>query len=200
MTRDKYDEGPRSDREELFAVFFIEHHRGVERFVRWRIGTEMAEVDDVCSEVFFVALMRFDVLSDLPPSAVRSWLLRVAEHKCSNTGRSRFRRDRAYRRVAVDPETEGRDPFDDVYLQQLGDDGQLAERAREVIACLPERHREVLQLELDGPISGRAMAAALGTTEVAGRLRLMRAKRALGAEYERRYGWIEPRLNEEGAS
>ena len=146
-------------------------------------------MDDVCSEVFVVALRRFDQISDLPSNTARGWLLRVANHKCLNVQRSRFRRDRAYRRVAVKPENDGYDPFDDVYLQRLGDDGPIAEHAREILACLPETIRTVLQLELDGPISGREMAVALNTTEGAGRLRLMRAKRAFGAEYAARYGW-----------
>lgn len=200
MTQAIPDDGREPAREELFAVFFGAHRRGVERFVRLQIGTDLAELDDVCAEVFFVALRRFDLLHDLPLSTARGWLLSVANHKCSNVRRSRFRRDRAYRRVATNPANDGYDPFEEVHLQRVGDDVQIADQAREVLASLPETHRTVLQLELDGPISGRQMAVALGTTDGAGRLRLMRAKRAFGAEYARRYGWTGDRPDEGGGS
>lgn len=197
-TRAESSEVRVTGREETFAVFFRVHRRGVERFVRWRIGGGTGEVDDVCSDVFYVALRRFDHVADLPESAARGWLLRVADHKCLKTHRSRFRRDRAYRRIATDDDRVGYDPFDDVFMESLGDDGQLAANAREVLAGLSDSHRRVLQLDLDGPISGKQMAEALGATEVAGRLRLMRAKRAFGDAYVQRFGWTEPDSKGEG--
>lgn len=184
----------------MFAVFFDAHRRGVERFVGWRLGPVMAEVDDVCAEVFLVALRRFDEVGKLPVSVARGWLLRVADYRCAHAHRSRFRRENAYRRIAHDPDVEGFDPFDDVYLEQLSDDGQIAQRTREVLATLSETHREVLQLELGGPLTGREIAEALGTSDVAGRLRRMRARRAFGAEYTRRFGWPGAALDESGRS
>lgn len=189
-----------SDRDEEFAVFFVVHRRGIERYVTWRVGTEWAEVDDVCAEVFVTALRRFDEISELAAPIARGWLIRVADHLCSRHHRSRFRQDRAFRRVASTRGADAYDPFDDVFVQRLADDGQLADQARVVLASLSETYQEVLRLELDGPITGREMAAALGTTETAARLRLMRAKRAFGAEYARRYRWSSEALCSEGPS
>ncbi len=170
-----------------FANFYAEHRQGVERYVRWSVGA-MADVEDICAEVFCVALRRFDEIADVPPATARAWLRRVAVHGCLKEHRSRFRRDRAYRRFLICSDAGWYDPLDDGFLARLDDDGEVTRRAREVLASIPENHRQVLCLNMDGPLTGMQMAEALGVTQTAARLRVMRAKRAFGAEYMRRHG------------
>ncbi|MFT3855247.1 MAG: hypothetical protein QM733_21310 [Ilumatobacteraceae bacterium] len=123
MTREGSGKGREHDREEAFAVFFNAHQRGVESFVEWRIGRQMAEVDDVCIKVFSAAFESFDRLGDLPFVQVRGWLVVTARNICANVLRLRGRQDRAYGRAAAVLEHEPYDPFDDVWLDALADDG-----------------------------------------------------------------------------
>ena len=103
MTRERSGDDSESNCDDGFASFYLAHRRGVERYVRWSVGAMAEEVDDVCADVFCVALRRFDEIADLPTATARAWLLRVAAHRClmPKEHRSRFRRDRAYRRIAI---------------------------------------------------------------------------------------------------
>lgn len=189
MTPRESGKGSDRDREGAFAVFYDAHQGGIEALVRWRIGKEMAEVDDVCTAVFFAAFQTFDVLRDLPFEQARAWLVKTTKNLCANVLRSRGRKERARVRASAELDQQACDPFDEIWLDALSDDGQLEGRVYEVLEVLSETHREVLRLELDGPITGREMATVLGTTEVAARLRLMRARRACREEYIARFGW-----------
>lgn len=175
-------------RNDEFADFFRLHRRGVEAFVRSRLNHQSTHVDDVCADVFVVALQQFDRIGALTDSAARSWLLRVAELRCLREHRSHARFERAAGRFArgLDAAYEA---FDDQHASVLDGDAALAaDRVREVIAVLPESYQVVLRVDATEGMTGRRMAAELDATYAAARLRLMRAKRVFREEYVRRFG------------
>lgn len=190
VTQPDSGDGRRTAVNDLFADFFREHWAGVHRFAVRRLGPRLSAADDVCAEVFVVALKRFetDRLWDVAPSVARGWLIRVAWHKTLKEHGSATRWLRLSDRVQG-ATGEAYDPFDDVFIEVLSDGGQLAARAHAVIADLSEAHRRVLTLELDGPFSGKQLAEKLGTTDQGARLRLMRARREFAVVYLERFGW-----------
>lgn len=169
-----------------FALFFGTHRRSIERFVRRAVG-EGSEVDDICADVFVVALRRFEEIANLPDSAARSWLFRVAELRGLEHQRSRCRRDRAYGRAAATFVPNER-PVDDEYMR-FDRRVELSNRVHVVLALLQPSHREVLRIYMDADgQTGRQLAEALGVTHLVVRVRLTRAKRAFRAEYGRHFG------------
>ncbi len=179
-----------SDRDDLFADFFRAHVAGVERYVQVHLSRDAASVEDVCAEVFVTALNRFerDRLWEQPTSVARAWLLKVAWHKCLHEYRSGYRQRRAAERFAEVVDAVPPEMVEDRVLDHLGDDGQVAAQARQVLSELDSKHRTVLELDLFGPLSGRELAMSLGVSHVAARLRLMRARRAFAEHWVRRFG------------
>jgi len=169
-----------------FTNFFKTHRECIQRFVT-RAVSERSEVDDVCADVFLVALRRFEEVATLPETAARSWLFRVAELSCLKDQRSRCRRDRAYSRAAATcVPNDG--PVDDMFVR-LADSAGQSDRVHGVLASLHPSYREILEMcmEAGGP-TGRQLSEALGVTHLAVRVRLTRAKRAFRTEYERVFG------------
>ena len=169
-----------------FTLFFESHRGCIQRFVT-RAVVERSEVDDVCADVFLVALRRFEEVAILPELAARSWLFRVAELRCLKDQRARCRRDLAYGRAAVTC-VRNDVPVDDVYLT-LADSAGRSDRVHVILASLHPSYREILEMCMDaGGPTGRQLAEALGVTHLAVRVRLTRAKRAFRTEYERAFG------------
>lgn len=171
----------------MFAAFVGAHRIGVERFASRKLGSDPAAVEDVCADVFVVALRRFDEISGLPDHRARLWLLRVTELRCLNHYRARSRRDRAYMRVATDPLT-GPDSFNELGFEFLESTSPIAERVQRALAMLSPAYQEVLRLDMFEDMTGPQIAKLLHTTPLAVRLRLMRAKRAFRQTFVEMFG------------
>ena len=83
-----------------FAVIFDRHFRAIFRFLRGRVGGQLAE--DLVSETFVVAFGRRDSY-DLSREDARPWLYGIAVNLLREYRRAEERRLRAYSRVPADP-------------------------------------------------------------------------------------------------
>jgi RNA polymerase sigma factor (sigma-70 family) len=172
---------------DTFTTFFVEHRVAVERHVRYRLNSDVAEIDDVVNEVFMVALHRFDQVSAFTVSHARAWLRGVATNRCSHRHRSRHRLNRLYERLAERARADAIGSFEEELVATLsGSDNRT--RVNDVLVGLIPSYREILRLDMSSEASGRQMAMAIDSTEVATRLRLMRARRAFAEQYESIFG------------
>lgn len=158
------------DARELFAVCYQRFYSDVVRYARRRVGPEMA--GDVAAEVFVVAWRRVNDLTSADNQL--AWLYGVARLTVANAMRSERRRSALQQRAAGEtrPE-EAREPY--------GSAETLAALRR-----LAPKDQEVLRLVAWEGLKGEDLAVALGTSKVAARSRLHRARRrferALGAQ------------------
>lgn len=141
-------------------------HRAIRSILR-----DGAEVEDAVQQTFlqaFVALDRFE-----GASAFSTWITRIAVNEALMRAR-RARRGP----VLVVPDPEG------LSSPASGPEQRAAAReaigaVRRAVCRLPPRHREAFQLRYVEGLSITEAAARLGVTEVAVKLRLGRARRAL---------------------
>ena len=86
--------------ERAFAAVFDRHFRAIFRFLRGRVGEQLAE--DLASETFVTAFRRRHAY-DLSRDDARPWLYGIAVNLIREHRRTEERRLRAYARVPVDP-------------------------------------------------------------------------------------------------
>jgi len=86
--------------EKAFAAVFDRHFRAIFRFLRGRVGEQLAE--DLASETFVTAFRRRHAY-DLSRDDARPWLYGIAVNLIREHRRTEERRLRAYARVPVDP-------------------------------------------------------------------------------------------------
>lgn len=156
-----------SSDEQRFTAPFDDAYDDVLRFVRRRLGEE--ESDDVVADAFLTVWSRLD---DLPaePGDARAWLFGIARGTMANARRSDRRRHALGARLAQVDASSGRRADD---TAEPSFDVSLAWKR------LAKTDQEALALTLlDGHTSAQA-AQVLGTTSVAYRLRLSRARRRL---------------------
>jgi RNA polymerase sigma factor (sigma-70 family) len=153
----------------VFGAVFDRHSRSVYRYVRRRVGVELAS--DVTAEVFTRAFRdraRFDgrVESAFP------WLLGIATNVIRMHRRAEERRLRAYARAA-EPEPGGE------FAAEIGDrvDAQAVRAVlSEALAALPSRQRDVLLLRAWADLSSSEIAVALSMSPGTVRSDLHRAR------------------------
>jgi len=138
--------------------------------VSLRMLRNTADAEDVTQDVFLRAFSR---LSQYRPSQpFGAWLVGIARNRCRDVIRNR-------RPVAELERVEtpsGRLDAEAAALTRLG-----AERVRAALDRLTERERTLLVLRYWEDLSTAAVARALGMTEVAVRVALLRARRSLAA-------------------
>jgi RNA polymerase sigma factor (sigma-70 family) len=155
-------------RRRRFEALYAEHKAGVIGYVLRR--TDSADdAADVIAETFLVAWRRLD---DAPAGATaRLWLYGVARRVLANHRRGERRRialaDRLREDLAARPALEA-------------SSGELVELAA-VMGSLADGDREVLTLEAWEGLGPQEIAAVLGCSRNAARIRLHRARRRLGA-------------------
>ena len=151
----------RTDPQQWLDRIWVLHSGPVFAYAARRVGRERAE--DVVSDTFLVAWRHREQRpdQDLP------WLLAVARRVIGES----YRADERWRRL------QDRAAADGVATEWAGATRPLA--AREALAALDEREREVLLLSAWEGLSSRQAAAVLGTSPAAYRMRLGRARRHL---------------------
>jgi RNA polymerase sigma-70 factor (ECF subfamily) len=158
------------EREAAFAALYRDNFGRVLRFVARRVG-DVHDAEDLTCEVFAVAWAR--TRAGTPVSA--PWLFVTARNMLANHRRAARRLATADRVSIPDPAT----PPD----HRVGD--PVGQDVRNVMAGLPEQHREVLMLRYWDEFNGREMASFLGVSPPAVWVRLHRARRAFAAEYRK---------------
>ena len=144
----------------------IETHRGDVYNASLRILGNAADAEDVTQDTFVAALQRMSTYD--PAQAIGPWLRAIARNRAIDLLRRRAR--------APEPQMAPSQSVEVLAIERLE-----AERVRAALSRLPDRDRAMLVLRYweDQPVE--AVARALGMTDGAGRVALMRARRTLGA-------------------
>jgi RNA polymerase sigma factor (sigma-70 family) len=159
----------------VLEAFYREHVDAILRFVTRRVDDPHLAAD-LTAEVFLAAV---GAAASYRPDrgAPIAWLYGIARVTVAGELRRSARERRATARV------EGRRLLDDDDIARLQDRIDAQAQARRLYAALdrlPDGERAVLELvALDG-LSAREAAAALGIRPVTARVRLHRARNALG--------------------
>jgi RNA polymerase sigma factor (sigma-70 family) len=151
--------------ERLYAA----HARAVLAYALRRVA-EPEDAADVVAETFVVALRR---PGQVPPEPdTRAWLYGVARRVLANQRRGRLRRHGLGQRLRHELAAVARapDPADDVVPRT---------DAERLLAALPERDREVLELAAWEGLEPREIAEVLGISAASARQRLSRARAAV---------------------
>ena len=131
-----------------------------------RILGNPADAEDVTQDTFVAALQRMSTYD--PTQAIGPWLRAIARNRAIDLLRRRAR--------APEPEVAPSRSAETLALERLE-----AASVRAALARLPDRDRAMLVLRYweDQPV--QAVARALGMSDGAVRVALMRARRTLGA-------------------
>ena len=149
--------------EARFEQLFAAHYGDLMRYATRRVGADAAS--DVVSSTFMIAWRR---LADVPADQSRAWLYGTARKVIANELRGRERRERLGRRAGVHADMTAGDHAGPV-TEQL--------RIRGVLDELAPRDQELLRLtEWDG-LDIDEVAAVLGCSRAAVKVRLHRARR-----------------------
>jgi RNA polymerase sigma-70 factor (ECF subfamily) len=170
-----------SDRELLlaedadaFAVFYDRHVAEVLRWARRRVGGHAA---DVTAETFARAWLVRRRYREHPSGSALPWLLGIARNVLRESLRKREVDDAARRRLGLPGQVQ-LDPG----LEAVDERLSLPQAVRAAVAGLPEADRELLRLRAVDGRPYREIAARLGCTQQAARLRVSRLLRQLRLE------------------
>jgi RNA polymerase sigma-70 factor (ECF subfamily) len=163
MSSDPVEAAQARDR---FERLFTRHYPELVRFVGRRLGVDVA--GDVVAETFLVAWRR---LPEIPAEHARAWLYSTARHLIAREVRTRQRRDRLDDRARDEVSTAATATPDHaaVITEQL--------QVRAVLASLSPLDQEVLRLTEWERLGIAEVAAVLGCSHTAAKVRLHRARR-----------------------
>jgi len=150
--------------EGLFARHHAEIHAYLLRMVR---DPELAA--DLAQDAFIRAYRAHATLDD--PAKARAWLYQIAHRVALDE----IRRRRIIRFVPWAGESRGAAPS----AERLAMDARLSGDLARALARIPERQRSALLLAEVHDLTGLELAAALGTSHVAARALLTRARESL---------------------
>jgi RNA polymerase sigma-70 factor (ECF subfamily) len=153
-----------------FAEIYSRHADDVHRYLRRRLGTDVA--DDLTADTFvsaFSARARFDASA----ASARPWLFGIASNLAAKHRRSELRGLRAYARTGVDPVTASWSDGADDRVSAQAMNRELATALSELAAG----ERDVLLLVAWAELSYAEVAAALQLPTGTVRSRLNRARR-----------------------
>ena len=151
------------------AEFVNAYTDTVYSFIRRRLSPRHDLVDDLVQEVFIAAWENLDSFRGASP--LRAWLLGIARHKIEDH----------YRRLLqsvqlLEPEAAEELPASDVDVEAIADRRRTEQKARQVLAELPEHYSVVLRWRYWEKRSAREMADATGRSEKAIERLLARAR------------------------
>jgi RNA polymerase sigma-70 factor (ECF subfamily) len=160
------DRGRARGQASRFDAAFDAHYLKVLAFAIRRMESR-AEAEDVAAETFAVAWRRRDAIPDAP----LPWLYAVALRVIANHRRSSRRRARRDQRFASESVHHSRDPAEIV---------ESRDEIAAALASLTEQQREALRLVAWEGLDQRTAASVVGCSPATFRVRLHRARRALG--------------------
>ena len=159
---------------EAFTALYRDNVGRVTGFAARRLFSP-GEVADLVASTFLVALERSDSY-DPDKGDPTVWLLGIAANLLANQRRRLVREELARARLDARALLS---PDDVEALVSQMDASAEATHVRTAMDSLPERHREVLLLIGESSLSPATAAKAIGISQAAFRVRLLRARRAL---------------------
>ncbi len=165
------------------AAVFESHGAALRRYVS-SLVRDRAAAEDLTQEAFLRAHRRQDGLKD--PAKLVPWLYRIATNLCHDHLRQASRRAGApanERQRGAAPDLVDPEPADDESprLDLLFEQNEMSECVQSYLDELPEAYRAVIVLyDLEG-LTGPEIAAALGCSPGAVKVRLHRARARLRA-------------------
>jgi RNA polymerase sigma-70 factor (ECF subfamily) len=157
----------RNDRKAA-ARFVAAHIDAVYGYARQRLAPRADLVDDVVQDVFLAALN--GLASFHGHSSLRTWVIGIARHKIDDVYRQRLRVSEA-----IDDADAVEEPSSPALDEQI-DAARVRDKARQVLAQMPERYGLLLLWRYWEQRTTREMAAAIGTTEKSVERTLARAR------------------------
>lgn len=156
------------------AAVFEQYRERVYRYV-YRLARNAAEAEDLTQETFLRAHRRLATLRD--PAALPSWLYRIATHVCYD----RFRQpSHRLGGRALDPDHEDVE-LPGPSLDQVIERAEMSACVQEFLVALPDQYRMVILLHDVHETTSPEIAAMLGCSLEAVKIRLHRARRKLKA-------------------
>jgi RNA polymerase sigma-70 factor (ECF subfamily) len=150
-----------------FSELYGRYARDVHRFALFLTGNRTL-AEDLTAETFARALV---AKGDLRVDTVKAYLLAIARNLYRDLRR------REGRLVSLDEAPEGVDPAKD---PDAASDGRVRlEEALKAVQLLPQGEREALVLAVDGEMSYERIAAVLGCSVPAVKVRVHRARARL---------------------
>lgn len=167
---------------EAFGELFERHHRALIGYFMRRTADAQVSAD-LTGEVFaaaFVARRRF---APRGPGSAQAWLFGIARHHLSHYVRrevvsDRHRRRLAMERTVVDADTAER-------FVALADLERLRAELRLALTTLPDNQVDAIRLRVLEDLPYREVAAQLGCSEGAARVRVARGLSRLAEVMER---------------
>ena len=157
-----------------FEQIMQRHEREIMRYLL-RVSDNGADAADLFQETWLRAYRAYPRLE--PESEVRPWLYAIAVNLCRNRTRDGARRARVIvadeeKNPAVDRMIKGHRGFSE-------NEGYAAVRLRELIASLPPKQREALQLRYFAGMDFADIAAAMECSEQGARANVSQAIRKI---------------------
>jgi RNA polymerase sigma factor (sigma-70 family) len=165
----------------MFADIFDRHHGELYRYLRRQAGADLAA--DLAAETFVTAFARRDSYRAQSTDA-RPWLYGIAHNLLRNHRRQQRRRIAAYARHGAEPLADASSETEFALADARADSVAVSARLEQILARMPDRDREVLQLFAWADMSYAEVAQALSIPLGTVRSRLNRARRELRALLE----------------
>jgi RNA polymerase sigma-70 factor, ECF subfamily len=157
-----------------FEQIMRRHEREIMRYLL-RASGDREDAADLFQETWLRAYRAYPRLE--PDSEVRPWLYTIAVNLCRNRARDGARRDAVI--VADDGANSAADKIDTTHRSHNENDGYATVRLRELMAALPVKQRDALQLRYFAGLDYAEIAAALNCSQQGARANVSHALRKL---------------------
>jgi RNA polymerase sigma factor (sigma-70 family) len=148
-----------------FETLYRDHYGAVMRYAARRTDEQSAR--DVTAETFLVAWRRLDVI---PRAGALPWLYATARNVLRHEQRDHARRSGLHERLEAQPASADAD-FADAVVDRM--------HGQQLLAALPPKEREAVQLVDWEHLDVRTAAEVVGCSPATFRVRLHRARRRL---------------------
>jgi RNA polymerase sigma factor (sigma-70 family) len=166
------------------ARFVAAHIDAVYAYVRHRLTPRDDLVEDIVQDVFIAALDGLAAFQG--QSSLRGWVVGIARHKVEDVYRRLLRAPEA---IDADARVDEQQLSEAPAMEERLDSRRMREKARQILARIPERYALVLLWRYWEQRSVREIAAATGMTEKSVERTLARARerfRQMWLERERK--------------
>jgi len=157
-----------------FEEIVRRHEREIMRYLL-RVSGNREDAADLFQETWLRAYRAYPRLK--PENNLRPWLYTIAVNLCRNRARDGARRDAVI--VADDGANPAADKIDKIYRSSNENDGYATVRLRELMAALPAKQRNALQLRYFAGLDYAEIAATLDCSQEGARANVSQALRKL---------------------